>query len=421
MAQNGTLTREEAEAERKLPLGVNPRSVSPNTASANYFAEESGANLRALRREEALYGAACRCAPTLDPKMQAQARRALIDGLVRYDQARGWRGPQTRVDLAGRDWGMAVAEVPRWATCSPGGSRWCSTPPAAGPIACSRSARARGRCRRTARPSTITPPRACVWDRPRHRLGAQYPATWSMSSPGRRRHHHRLRPDPRGLRRHRGDGPLHGPRPRDGRRRVLLRRERVQPRHPHAPARLVVQPIVYSARRARQRLHPVLDRARHPDHHRGGSRQEAWTPSNYDGKSGGPHTPALRHRALEEPHDGAAGQGCRHAADRRVCPPLRRSNDDMLPVLPMSLGAGETTVMRMVTAYSMLANGGRRIRPTLIDRIQDGSARDDLPALQPQVASAATPRSGRARTSRRGRRFRAGLDPLTAYQIHLDP
>jgi penicillin-binding protein 1A len=45
--------------------------------------------------------------------------------------------------------------------------------------------------------------------------------------------------------------------------------------------------------------------------------------------------------------------------------------DDMLPVLPMSLGAGETTVMRMVTAYSMLANGGRRIRPTLIDRIQD--------------------------------------------------
>ncbi len=45
--------------------------------------------------------------------------------------------------------------------------------------------------------------------------------------------------------------------------------------------------------------------------------------------------------------------------------------DDLLPVLPMSLGAGETTVMRMVTAYSMLANGGRRIRPTLIDRIQD--------------------------------------------------
>jgi penicillin-binding protein 1A len=45
--------------------------------------------------------------------------------------------------------------------------------------------------------------------------------------------------------------------------------------------------------------------------------------------------------------------------------------DDMLPVLAMSLGAGETTVLRLTTAYAMLANGGRRIRPTLIDRIQD--------------------------------------------------
>ncbi|MFI4997317.1 MAG: penicillin-binding transpeptidase domain-containing protein, partial [Hyphomicrobiales bacterium] len=45
--------------------------------------------------------------------------------------------------------------------------------------------------------------------------------------------------------------------------------------------------------------------------------------------------------------------------------------DDLKPYLPMALGAGETTVLRLVTAYSMLANGGRRIKPTLIDRIQD--------------------------------------------------
>ena len=46
--------------------------------------------------------------------------------------------------------------------------------------------------------------------------------------------------------------------------------------------------------------------------------------------------------------------------------------DDVLPnYLSYALGAGETTVMRMVTAYSMFANGGRRVKPTLIDRIQD--------------------------------------------------
>jgi penicillin-binding protein 1A len=37
----------------------------------------------------------------------------------------------------------------------------------------------------------------------------------------------------------------------------------------------------------------------------------------------------------------------------------------------MSLGAGETTLLRMVTAYSMLANGGKQVRATFIDRIQD--------------------------------------------------
>jgi penicillin-binding protein 1A len=45
--------------------------------------------------------------------------------------------------------------------------------------------------------------------------------------------------------------------------------------------------------------------------------------------------------------------------------------DDMLPVLAMSLGSGETTVMRMASAYSVLANGGKQIKPSLIDRIQD--------------------------------------------------
>src|SRR6204780_1105996 len=45
--------------------------------------------------------------------------------------------------------------------------------------------------------------------------------------------------------------------------------------------------------------------------------------------------------------------------------------DELPNYLSYALGAGETTVMRMVTAYSMFANGGRRGKPTLIDRIQD--------------------------------------------------
>ncbi len=45
--------------------------------------------------------------------------------------------------------------------------------------------------------------------------------------------------------------------------------------------------------------------------------------------------------------------------------------DNLQPVLSMALGAGETTVLRMTAGYAVFANGGREVKPTLIDRIQD--------------------------------------------------
>ena len=45
--------------------------------------------------------------------------------------------------------------------------------------------------------------------------------------------------------------------------------------------------------------------------------------------------------------------------------------DDMNPFLSNALGAQETTLYRMVAAYAMFANGGERVEPTLVDRVQD--------------------------------------------------
>jgi penicillin-binding protein 1A len=45
--------------------------------------------------------------------------------------------------------------------------------------------------------------------------------------------------------------------------------------------------------------------------------------------------------------------------------------DDIPHQLSMAIGAGETTLLRMVTAYAVIVNGGNKITPTLIDRIQD--------------------------------------------------
>jgi penicillin-binding protein 1A len=45
--------------------------------------------------------------------------------------------------------------------------------------------------------------------------------------------------------------------------------------------------------------------------------------------------------------------------------------DKMPREYSMALGAGDTTPLRLTTAYAMLDNGGKKIVPTLIDRVQD--------------------------------------------------
>jgi penicillin-binding protein 1A len=95
-----------------------------------------------------------------------------------------------------------------------------------------------------------------------------------------------------------------------------------------------------------------------------------WKPENYDGKSAGPRT--LRY-GIEHSKNLMTVRLAKDVGMPLIAEYSRRFGiyDEMLPVLSMSLGAGETTVMRMTAGYAMFANGGKRIKPTLIDRIQD--------------------------------------------------
>ena len=96
-----------------------------------------------------------------------------------------------------------------------------------------------------------------------------------------------------------------------------------------------------------------------------------WRPENYGGSTNyGPHT--LRY-GIEHFKNLMTVRLARDLGMPLIAEYAKRFGvyDDMLPVLSMALGAGETTVLRMTSAYSMLANGGRRIKPTMIDRIQD--------------------------------------------------
>ena len=51
----------------------------------------------------------------------------------------------------------------------------------------------------------------------------------------------------------------------------------------------------------------------------------------------------------------------------------------------MALGTGETTLLRHTAAYAMLVNGGKRITPTFIDRIQDRNGATIFRADQPPL------------------------------------
>ena len=91
--------------------------------------------------------------------------------------------------------------------------------------------------------------------------------------------------------------------------------------------------------------------------------------------------------------------------------------DRMGRFLANSLGSEETTLYKMVAAYAMFANGGERVEPTLVDRVQDRwgqtiyrhDQRNCETCLDRDIAEDRSPRI----SSDRGR----VMDPITAYQL----
>src|SRR5690606_14988269 len=97
---------------------------------------------------------------------------------------------------------------------------------------------------------------------------------------------------------------------------------------------------------------------------------QVWEPKNYGGTFAGPST--LR-TGIERSRNLMTVRLAKAMGMDLVAEYAERFGvyDHMPRHLAMSLGSGETTVMRMVTAYAIMANGGKHIQPSLIDRIQD--------------------------------------------------
>src|SRR6201999_2631273 len=104
LLENGWIKQAEADVARKDPLKIAGREHAAHTGKGEYFAEEVRRELFERYGEKKLYEGGLSVRTTLDPKVQMMARKTMAAGLVTYDEAQGWRGPQSTLDISG-DWG----------------------------------------------------------------------------------------------------------------------------------------------------------------------------------------------------------------------------------------------------------------------------------------------------------------------------
>ncbi|PIE06444.1 MAG: penicillin-binding protein [Rhodobacterales bacterium] len=91
--------------------------------------------------------------------------------------------------------------------------------------------------------------------------------------------------------------------------------------------------------------------------------------------------------------------------------------DDLDPFLANALGSAETTLFNMVAAYAMFANGGERVEPTLVDRVQDRWGRTIYrqdKRICDDCGLASLPEGASPRITSNRERV---MDAITAYQL----
>jgi penicillin-binding protein 1A len=385
LLENGWIKQADAEKARKDQLAVTTRTNAAHVFAGEYFAEEVRRDVFERYGEKKLYEGGLSVRTTLDPKLQIMARKTMTAGLVSFDEAQGWRGATNKIDISG-DWGVKLADVKSLSDVAPwrlavvletseqsarigfqpgrelGGAvakerqtgnitlegvRWAK--PAAGP--------ARGKTPSAV--SQVLSPGDVIYADP---LIGKDGATVEGQF--------RLRQFPE------VSGAMVAMDPWTGRVLAMVggfsfdqsqfNRATQAYRQPGSS----FKPIVYSSAldNGYTPSTVVVDAPIEIDQGQGAG---VWRPENYStGKYYGPTT--LRN-ALRLSLNTVTVRLAQDIGMPLIGEYAKRFGvyDELPNYLSYALGAGETTVMRMVTAYSMFANGGRRVKSTLIDRIQD--------------------------------------------------
>jgi penicillin-binding protein 1A len=428
MVANEMLDGAEAEIAKRDDLVVVDRLTGSAYQAAEYFVEETRRFAFSTYGDEELYDGGLSIRTTLDTRLQIAARRALRDGLEAYDRRHGYRGPIAQME-AGSGWlerlvnleSEAIDLDPTWAKAvviAAGDQRvrigFLDGSEGVIPLSELTWAR-RAREDRSLGPAIASAAQALavgdvVYAAP---LGAD------PESGAARDGEFSLRQVPA------VNGAIVAIDPHTGRvlamvggysfRLSQFNRVTQARRQPGSS----FKPFVYAAAldNGYTPVSKILDA---PYVSTAGEDGSFYKPTNYSGRWYGPSTLRrgieLSRNAMTVRLANAMGLDLMSQYGERF------GIYDNLPAYEsMSLGAGETTLWRMVAAYAELVNGGYRITPTIVDRVQDREGRtiyrhdgractnctvnpDEVDWSSAPVPQLADPRE-------------RVIDPVTAYQV----
>ena len=423
MVEDRYITGADAEKARKDPLKITQRPSGAHVFAAEYFAEEVRRYIADNYTEKKLYEGGLSVRTTLDPKMQVLARNVLVEGFVRFDEQQGYRGPVSKIDLAG-DWGAKLAEVKALSDVAP----WrlavvLETGDASARIGFQPPREPSGALSK-ARETATLPLEGMKWAKPTSGpYKGKVPAKVAqVLEPGNVIYVEAIAGKDDQFRLHQipeVSGAMVVMEPQTGRVLAMaggfsydqsqFNRATQALRQPGSS----FKPLVYAAAldNGYTPSTVVLDAPIEVDTGTG-----IWAPENYTRKYYGPSP--LRF-GIEQSRNVMTVRLAQDIGMPLIAEYARRFGiyDGMPPYLSFALGAGETTLLRMVGAYAMFDNGGRKVQPTLIDRIQDRYGhtiyKHDTRECQGCDAAKWTKQDEPVLLDKRER----VLDPMTAYQI----
>ena len=387
MHEDGVVTQADATHAEAQPLELHHRQEA-GQASAPYFAEEVRRELLARYGDKVLYGAGLSVRTSLDERVQAASDKALRGGLIAYDRAHGgWRGAIARIDPKG-DWPARLAKVPMPGVARDVGWRLAMV------IRSDADGAAIGfRDGETGR----IPFSQMRWARPSHGANSFGPYPRSAADvvkPG-----DVVMVEPVQASATKGETATAKPSGGFNLCQVPEVSGALVAMDPHTGRVLAISGgfsfeisqfdrATQAKRQTGSTIKPfifltALDHGFTPStliddspiSLPQGPGLPMWTPRNYtkEGQEVKYRGPTPLRIAIEKSIDTMTVRAATMIGIEPVAETVEafRLMDHMPREYSMVLGAGETTPLRMTAAYAMLVNGGKRITPTFIDRIQD--------------------------------------------------